>query len=382
VNLDLTEEQLLLRDSVGRFAEQELNVEVRERDQDHVFARELWQKCGTMTLQGLPVPHELGGAGLDALSTAIALEALGYGCRDGGLVFSICAHLLACVIPIWKHGSEEQHAKYLRKLCDGSLIAANAMTEPQTGSDAFAMTTKALPQGEGFRLNGTKIFCSNGPVADVIVVYAVTDAAKGYHGGVTAFLVDKDTPGFAPGQRFEKLGLRTSPISEVVLQDVVVPQEAVLGKVGGGAPIFAQSMDWERALLGATHLGTMQRLLDQATEYARTRKQYGQIIGKFQAVSHRIADMKIRLEAARWLVYRAASRLDRARDAGFDASIAKVFVSEALLESALATIRTLGGYGFTTEYDAERALRDAVGGTIYSGTSDIQRNIIARWLGM
>jgi len=382
VEFELNEEQRILRDSVLRFAEAELNGNIRVRDRDHEFPRELWLKCGTMNLQGLPVPPELGGAGLDPLSSAIALEALGHGCRDGGLVFSICAHLLACVVPIWKHGSAEQHARYLGRLCDGSLIAANAMTEPQTGSDAFAMTTRAVPEGEGFRISGTKIFCSNGPIADIVVTYALTDPAKGYHGGVTAFLIESSRPGFSVGQRFEKLGLRTSPISEVVFNDVIVDGEAVLGRVGGGSAIFAQSMDWERALLGATHLGTMQHLLEQATDYARTRKQYGQIIGKFQAVSHRIAEMKIRLEAARWLVYRAASRLDRAHDAGFDASIAKVFVSEALVESALATVQTLGGYGFMVEYDAERILRDAVGSTIYSGTSDIQRNIIARWLGM
>jgi hypothetical protein len=285
-------------------------------------------------------------------------------------------------VPIWKHGSREQHERYLDGLCNGSLIAANAMTEPNSGSDAFSMSTRAVPQDDGFRISGTKIFCSNGPVADVAVVYAVTDSVKRYHGGVTAFLVEKSAPGFRVGQQFQKLGLHTSPISEVVLEDVFVPQQAVLGQVGGGAAIFAQSMDWERALLGATHLGTMQRLLDQAVEYARTRKQSGQIIGKFQAVSHRIADMKVRLEAARWLVYRAAAGLENSRDVGFSASIAKVFVSEALLESALATVRTLGGYGFMVEYDAERILRDAVGSTIYSGTSDIQRNIIARWLGL
>lgn len=382
MELNLTEEQKMLRDSVSRFATQELNVGLAERDRNGTFAKDLWLKCGEQGLQGLPVPQELGGSGLDPLSCAIALEALGYGCREGGLVFSICAHLLACVVPVWKHGSSSQHERYLRGFCDGTLIAANAMTEPDTGSDAFAMKSRAVPDGEGFRITGRKVFCSNGPVADVAVTYALTDASKGYHGGVSCFLVRKGTPGFSVGQKFEKLGLRTSPISEMVYDNVFVPREDVLGPVGGGAPMFAQSMDWERALLGASHLGTMQRLLEQAIEYSRTRRQYGHPIAKFQAISHRIADMKVRLEASRWMVYRAASKLDRSRDVGMDASMAKLFVSESLVESAFDLVRTLGGYGFTTEFDAERTLRDAVGGTLYSGTNDIQRNIISRWLGL
>src|SRR5690606_34482690 len=173
----------ILRDTVVRFAESELNDDIRARDARHQFADDLWAKCGTMQLQGLPVPAELGGGGYDPLSCAIALEALGYGCRDGGLVFSICAHLLACVVPIWKHGTEAQHARYLPKLCDGSLIAANAITEPQSGSDAFAMAARAVPDGDGFRINATKIFCSNGPIAHLALVYSVTDPTKGFHGG-------------------------------------------------------------------------------------------------------------------------------------------------------------------------------------------------------
>ncbi|MGH8177976.1 MAG: acyl-CoA dehydrogenase family protein [Steroidobacter sp.] len=382
MELNLTEDQRILRESVTRFATQELNTGAAERDRDGAFAHDLWLKCGEQGLQGLPVPEKLGGSGLDPLSSAIALESLGYGCREGGLVFSICAHLLACVVPIWKHGTPAQHERYLKGLCNGTLIAANAMTEPDTGSDAFAMSTRAEAYEDGYRVTGRKVFCSNGPVADIAVTYALTDKAKGYHGGVTAFLVKRGARGFSVGQKFEKLGLRTSPISEMVYDDVFMPREDILGPVGGGSPIFAQSMDWERALLGATHLGTMQRLLEQAIEYSRTRRQYGQPICKFQAISHRVADMKVRLEAARWLVYRAASRLDRARDAGLDASMAKLFVSESLVKSAFDLVQILGGYGFTTEYEAERILRDAVGGTIYSGTSDIQRNIISRWLGL
>jgi alkylation response protein AidB-like acyl-CoA dehydrogenase len=209
------------------------------------------------------------------------------------------------------------------------------MTEPGSGSDAFALKTRAVVDGDGFRINGTKIFISNGPVADLVIVFAVTDQQKGFHGGITGFLVEKGAPGFAVGQQFEKMGIRTSPISELVFDNVYVPSEAVLCGVGAGSAVFTHSMDWERICLFASHIGTMERLLEKSIEHARTRIQFGQAIGKFQAVSHRIADMKVHLEAARLLIYRAASRLEQARTVSMDAAIAKLFVSESLLKTAL-----------------------------------------------
>jgi len=382
MDFSYTAEQKLLREEIIRFAQQELNQDVAKRDREQIFPHDLWLKCGEMKLPGLPVPEEYGGAGLDPLTTVIALEALGYGCHDGGLAFSICAHLLACVIPIWKFGSEEQKRKYLPGLCNGEIIAVNAMSEPDSGSDAFAMRTRAVPDNDGFRLNGTKTFSSNGPVADLAVTFALTDPEKGYYGGVTTFLVEKGTPGFRSSKKWDKMGLRTSPIGELVYEDVYVPASAVLGKPGAGSTQFTHSMDWERACLVACHVGTMERLLEKAIQQARTRKQFGQAIGKFQAVSHRIADMKISLEAARLLIYKAAWGLERSRMVAMDAAIAKVFGSEALLQTALSTVQIFGGYGFMTEYEVERALRDAVSSTIYSGTSEMQRNIIARWLGL
>ena len=378
----LSDEQRLLRDEIVRLARRELSPGARQRDRTGAFSRELWGRCAEMGLLGLPVPTEYGGAGLDPVSTAIALEALGYGCEDGGLVFSLCAHLLACVVPIWLEGSEEQKHRLLPGLCDGSRIAVNAMSEPDSGSDAFAMATRAEPDGDGFRLSGTKTFCSNAPIANLALVYAVTDPDKGYHGGITAFLIEADSPGFKVGQTFEKMGLRTSPIGEVVLDDIRIQSHNILGEVGAGATIFVQSMEWERTLIGACHVGAMQRLLERSIEYARYRTASGQSIGKFQAVSHRIVEMKIRLDAARLLVQHAAWRLGRFRDVAVDASVAKIFVSESLVETALGAVRTLGGYGFMAEYDVERTLRDAVGGLLYSGTNDIQRNVIARWLGL
>jgi len=378
----LSEEQTILRENIVRFARAELNADVARRDREHAFPRDLWQACGKLAIPGLPVPEEYGGGGLDVLSTVIALEALGYGCEDGGLVFSLCAHLLPCVVPIWTFGSEEQKHRYLPDLCNGTRIAVNGMTEPASGSDAFSMTTRAEPDGDGFRINGAKIFSSNGPVADLALVFAVTDPRKRYHGGITAFLVEKGTPGFSASQTFEKMGLRTSPIGELLLRDVRVPREAVLGRVGGGAALFTHSMDWERVGLFATHVGAMERLLEKSIAHARSRKQFGQSIGKYQAISHRIADMKVALEAARLLVYRAAWRLGQGRNVSLDASMAKLFVSESLVQTALGAVQVHGGYGFLTETGVERALRDAVGSTLYSGTSEMQRNIIASWLGL
>ena len=382
MDFSLNEDQKVLRDQIIRFARNELNEGAAERDQAQEFPRDLWLKCGEMGLQGLLVPEEYGGSGLDPLSTAIALEAFGYGCEDGGLVFSLCAQLLSCVLPITKYGTEEQKRRYLPGLCDGTTIAVNAMTEPGTGSDAFAMTTRAEPDGDDFIINGNKTFGSNAPVADLAVTYALTDPEKGFHGGITGFLIDAKTPGYVASPKFEKMGLRTSPMGELRFENVRVPADAILGKLGGGAQIFTHSMDWERTCLFASHVGAIERLLEKSVEYARIRSQFGQRIGKFQAVSHRIADMKINLEAARLLVYKAATKLEKSRDVSMDASIAKVFVSETLVKTALGTVQTFGGYGFMTEYEVERALRDAVGSTIYSGTSEIQRNIIATWLGL
>jgi alkylation response protein AidB-like acyl-CoA dehydrogenase len=378
----LSDEQKQLRESIVRFARGALNDRLIERDREHTFSRELWRQCAGLGLTGLPVPGEYGGTGLDPLSCAIALEAFGYGCRDGGLTFALSAHILACAVPLWRHGTEAQKRRYLPGLCDGTLIGAHAITETESGSDTFAMRTRAERTAGGWRLNGGKTFVSNGPVADVAVVFAVTDPTKGFHGGITAFVVERGMPGLTVGQKFDKMGLRTSPIGELLFDDLRLADEAVLGTVGGGAAVFATAMDWERVLLVAGHVGIIERLLETSVAYARTRKQFGQAIGKFQAVAHKIADMKVRLEAARLLTYRSAWRLEHARSASLDAALTKLYVSESLVATALDAVQVHGGYGFMVEYEVERALRDAVGSTIYSGTSEMQRNIIGRWLGL
>jgi alkylation response protein AidB-like acyl-CoA dehydrogenase len=381
IDFSPSDEQRMLRDSIVRFAREQLNHDIIERDRAQVFSRDLWRKCAEVGIQGLPAPDEYGGSALDPVSCAIALEALGYGCRDGGLVFSLCAHLLACVVPVWIHGTDAQRSRYLPGLCDGTLVGCHAISEPDSGSDSFSIRTRAEPFGDGWRLNGVKTFISNGPVADVAVVFAVTDPTKGFHGGITGFLLETGLPGFSASRKFEKLGLRTSPVGELVFEDLDVASGAVLGRVGGGATVFATAMDWERVLLVAAHVGAMERLLETSIAYARTRMQFGRSIGKFQGVAHKIADMKVALEAARLLVYRAAWRLSKgARDIALDAAITKLFVSESLVKSAIDAVQVHGGYGFMAEYEVERALRDAIGATIYSGTSEMQRNIISRWL--
>jgi alkylation response protein AidB-like acyl-CoA dehydrogenase len=382
MDFSYTEEQKLIRDTIRKFAKKELNDGIIERDRDGKFSRELWRKSAEVGMQGLPVAEEYGGSAYDPLSCAIALEAFGYGCRDGGLVFSLGAHLLACVVPVSIHGTKEQKERYLPGLVDGTLVGMHAITEAEAGSDSFSMRTRAERVDGGWRINGTKTFISNGPEADVGVVFAFTDPAKGFHRGMTGFLVERNTPGLVVGSKFEKMGLRTSPVSELMFQDMFVSDDAVVGAVGGGSAVFATAMDWERVLLVAGHVGAMERLMETSIAYARTRKQFGQAIGKFQAIAHKIADMKVQLEAARLLTYQSAWRLANTRNASLDAAVTKLFVSESLVKTALDAVQIHGGNGFMVEYELERALRDSIGATIYSGTSEIQRNIISRWLGL
>ena len=382
MDFELSAEQKALVAEALRFAREELSGDVIARDLAQAFPRHLWEKAGTQRIQGLAIPTASGGRGLDPLSNALVFEALGNGCTDGGLLFSIGAHLTTAAVPIWKFGTRDQQNRYLERLCDGSLIGVGALTEAEAGSDAFGITTSARPERDGFVLNGSKRYISNASIADLTIVYAATAAAKGYHGGITAFIVEKGSPGMTVGESLPKMGLRTSPLGILNFDNVFVPAAAVLGAFGSGAAIFSAAMDWERVLLMACHVGTMQRLLDRSIAYSRGRKQFGQTISKFQAVSHRLVDMKVRLEASRLLVYRAAANLDRVRTVSLDAAVAKLFASESYIDVALGCIRTHGASGYLSESELERPFRDAVGSAIYSGTSDIQRNIIARWLGL
>jgi alkylation response protein AidB-like acyl-CoA dehydrogenase len=381
VDFGLSAEAEALRGEIRKFAQKELRDDMIERDASSTFWREGWQKCADMGILGLPIPEAYGGAGSDLTTTIAVMEALGYGCSDLGLLFSINAHLWTGSIPILRFGTEEQKQRYLPGLSDGRLIAANGASEPGAGSDVFGMKMRAERDGEDYVLNGQKTFCTNAQIADVFAVYAATNPKLG-HMGITGFLIEKGTPGMTVGKPIHKMGLRTSPMGELFFENCRVPARNLLGKEGGGAAAFNCSMEWERGCILAMHVGRMERQIERCVEHARQRVQSGHPIGRYQAVAHRIANMKIRLEAARPLVYKIGWKIDNRKSAMMEAAIAKVFLSESAVESSLDAIQTFGGYGYTTEYELERDLRDSVGSRIYSGTTDIQRNIIARLLGL
>jgi alkylation response protein AidB-like acyl-CoA dehydrogenase len=381
MDFDWTEEQRLYRDEVVRFARAELAHDVISGDSEGTFFRDAWQKCADFGIQGLPVPEEYGGSDADALTIVAALEALGYGCADNGLIFSLNAQMWACELPIVRFGTEEQKRLYLPGLSDGSLIAAHGMTEPDSGSDAFSLRTTAEKRGDRYILNGSKTFVTNGPIADVFVIFATTDPGRGIM-GLCAFLVPRDAPGLSVGRPLHKMGLRTSPMGEVFLQECEVSESLLLGEPGSGVTVFNAAMQWERGCILACTVGTMERQLERCLSYARERKQFGRSIGSFQAVSHKIVDMKLRLEVARMMLYRFGWLVGGGRSTPLDSALTKLVLSECFVESSLDALQVHGGYGYMTEYELEREVRDAIGSRIYSGTSDMQRNIAAAHLGV
>lgn len=376
-----SDEQIGFKKAAIEFAQQELNDEMIGRDRSREFRRELWKKCAEFGILGLATPEEFGGSDADILTTMLTMEGLGYGTRDNGLVFGINAQMWSVQHPIIVFGTDEQKRSYLPRLCSGEMIGAHGMTEPDTGSDAYALRTRAERTVDGYVLNGAKTMVTNAPVADTAVVFATVNPDRGKW-GITAFLVDRDTPGFTVSKEIDKMGLRTSPMGELILEDCHVPDSARLGPEGAGVSIFNSSMEWERACILASQVGAMERQLETCVRYARERRQFDQPIGKFQSVSNRIADMKVRLEASRLMLYKVAWLKKMNRPAVMEAAVTKLLLSEAFVESSLDAIRIHGGYGYMTEFEVERDLRDALGGTLYSGTSDIQRNIIARLMGL
>jgi alkylation response protein AidB-like acyl-CoA dehydrogenase len=376
-----SKEQKELLDEIQQFAAQQLAGSLIEADREGRFNREGWKKCGQLGLPGLPVPGEYGGRGADALTTVGVLERLGYACRDNGLIFSLNAHLWTVVMPLVTTGTEAQKRKYLPGLSDGTLIGGNAMTEPETGSDAFSLTTTARRVGGKYLLNGTKSFVSNGPIADLTTVYATVDSARGPQ-GVTVFLVEKNSPGLRVVRTVEKMGLRTAPTGELLLTDCEVPVENRLGEEGAGAVQFTRCMTWERGCILASAVGSMQRLLEICIRYARTRQQGGQPIGRYQHVAGRIVDMKLRLETARNLLYHGAWLRSLGKAAFLEAAMIKLYLSDCWVKSCEDAIQIHGGRGYLVEYELERELRDALGSRLYSGTSEIQKNLVASLLGL
>ncbi len=376
-----SEEQLQFRESVIDFARGSLNAGLLERESAGEFSRDLWGKCAEFGIQGLPFPEEYGGTGADVITTMLAMEALGYACKDHGLLFSIHAQMWSVAMPILSFGTEQQKDRCLTKLCNGTWVGAHGMSEPDSGSDAFGLRTRAQRDGDRYILNGTKMFVTNAPVADLFLAFATVDKDKGMW-GVTAFLIENGTKGLSVSKKIEKMGLTTSPMAEVIFEDCEVPVENLLGLEGQGATIFNHSMGWERSCILASDVGAMERQLETCIDYARTRRQFGKPIGSFQLVSSKIADMKVRLETAKLLLYRAAWTQANKGENAMEAAIAKVYISEAAVQSALDAIQVHGGYGYMKEFEVERELRDSIGGKLYSGTSEIQRLIIARYLGL
>lgn len=381
MNQELSDEQQRLQRGAIAFAKASLRGDMIRRDREEHFDRDAWARCAEFGVFAMPIPEAYGGMGLGLSELLAVMEGLGYGGTDQGLLFSINAHLWTNSIPILMYGTEQQKARYLPGLTNGTLIGANGASEPDAGSDIFSMRTRAVRQGDSYVLNGAKTFVSNAPVSDLIVTYATIDPSLGPM-GITAFIVERNTPGVTISRKLEKMGLRTSPMAEVIFEDCVVPAAARLGREGRGAGVFESSMEWERGSILANCLGVMRRQLEQAVHHAQTRKQFGKPIGKFQSVASRIVDMKVRLDSCRPLVYRIGWLKDQKRDARVEAAVAKLYVADCYVKSSLDCVQVFGGYGYMTEQEIERDVRDSVASTLYSGTAEIQRNIIASGLGL
>jgi alkylation response protein AidB-like acyl-CoA dehydrogenase len=379
MDFEWTEEQREFRNSVIEFCRGELGKELPERDHQGSFPADEWVKCAQFGILGLPVPESYGGSDASPMTIVAALEAMGYGCADNGLLFSLNAQMWACEYPLVRFGNEDQKRRYLPPMCDGSLIAAHGMSEPSSGSDAFSLAMSAEKRDGCYVLRGSKTFVTNAPMAGLFVVFARVGNKMGF-GGLTCFLVERDTPGLSVGSPLHKMGLRTSPMSELFFDDCEVSDRQVLGRPGAGMVVFTAAMERERSLILACTVGSMQRQLEQSISYAREREQFGQPIGKFQAVSHRIVEMKLRLETARLLLYRLAWLMESGKDIALDSALTKLYLSDCYVRSSFDALHVYGGYGYMTEYGLERELRDAIGSQLYSGTSDIQKNLVARRL--
>jgi len=350
-------------------------------DREGAFPWDKWEVIRASNLLRTPFGTEWGGLGLDLRSTMQALESLGYECRDGGLGFSVSTHIVSTGIPLQKFGSPELKARYLPAIVDGSAVGAHAITERGGGSDVIGTTTVAEAAGDHFVINGAKTFITNGPIADVFCVYARTDPDRGAF-GLTAFVVERDTPGLTVGAAMEKMGLRTSPLCELTFEDCRIPVKNVVGRRNTGFLVFDHVMKWEILCSFSVVLGRMRRRLERCIERARTRTQFGQPIGSFQLVATKLVDMKIATETtAKWL-YDTAEGVMRGAATAEDLAIAKLTASEADVATAMDAVQIFGGAGYLTATGLEKDVRDAIAGTIYSGTSEIQRVRIAKLLGL
>lgn len=377
----LTPAQLALRADVLAFARERIGGKAAEHDRDETFDEDGWRACAGFGVLGWPVPVEYGGSGYDPLTTIIACEALGHGCRDNGLVFAVENHLWACAIYLLLHGDADQKAAFLPRLADGTMVGAHAMTEPEAGSDVLSLRTRAERRGDHYLITGTKCFISNGPRADLYVVFARTGCSGGQR-DLSAFLVPRDTPGLEVRRAISKTGLRGTPMGELTFDECPVSAANLLGAEGAGYHVFTSTIEWERGFMAATQVGRAQRILDDCVAWAGERTQFDRPIGTFQAVSHRLADMRVHIELARLLLYKLGWLKQQGRVALLESAILKLFTSESLLTAALDAVRVHGARGYVADLPVERELRDALGCAIFGGTSDIQRNVIASLIGV
>jgi len=371
----LTEEQKLIRDTVRSFAEAELAPSAAERDEEERFDRELmFDKLAELGLTGIVFPEEFGGAGADYISYAIAVEELSRVCASTGVTLS--AHLSLGANPVWLFGTEAQKQTYLTPMAEGSKLGAFALTEPTAGSDAGGTKTYAVRDGDAWVLNGSKIFTTNGGDAEIYIVFARTDKEAKKHHGISAFIVEKDTPGFSFGKKEKKMGIRSSPTCELVFENCRIPAENLLGKEGEGFKIAMKTLDGGRIGIAAQALGIAQGAYEAALSYACERKQFDQPIAGFQAVQFMLADMALRIEASRLLVYQSAWRASAGLSYGKESAMAKLSASETAMWVTTKAVQVHGGYGYTRDFPAERMMRDAKITEIYEGTSEVQRIVI------
>ncbi|KAA0692551.1 isovaleryl-CoA dehydrogenase [Neorhizobium sp. P12A] len=377
LNFALGEDVEALRESVRRFADERIAPLATSIDRENNFPVALWREMGALGLLGITAPEAYGGAGLGYLAHCVAMEEISRASASVGLSYG--AHSNLCVNQISRNGSDEQKQRYLPKLISGEHVGALAMSEPAAGSDVVAMKLRAEKRGDRYVLNGSKMWITNGPDADVLVVYAKTDPEAGPR-GITAFLIEKSFKGFSTGQKLDKLGMRGSNTGELVFRDCEVPEENVLGSVGGGVRVLMSGLDYERVVLSAGPLGIMAACMDVVIPYLHERKQFGQAIGEFQLMQGKLADMYVTMNAARAYVYAVAAACDRGEATRKDAAGCILYAAEHATGMALEAIQALGGNGYTNDYPAGRLLRDAKLYEIGAGTSEIRRMLIGREL--
>ncbi|MDE0950923.1 MAG: isovaleryl-CoA dehydrogenase [Halioglobus sp.] len=377
LNFDLGEDIDMLRNSVYQFAQVELAPRAEQIDKDNEFPADMWAKLGDMGLLGVTVSEEYGGTNMGYLAHTVAMEEISRASASVGLSYG--AHSNLCVNQIHKNGSEAQKLKYLPKLCSGEHVGALAMSEPNAGSDVVSMKLRADKQGDTYILNGNKMWITNGPDANTYVIYAKTNSEKGAW-GMTAFIVERDYPGFSRNKKLDKLGMRGSNTCELIFQDCEVPAENILGKEGDGVRVLMSGLDYERTVLSGGPVGIMQACLDITVPYIHDRKQFGQSIGEFQLMQGKVADMYTELNASRAYLYAVAKACDKGQESRKDAAAVILYTAERATQMALQAIQALGGNGYINEFATGRLLRDAKLYEIGAGTSEIRRMLIGREL--